>query len=127
MPTIEELIQRARALGETEKENKSKRLQVLATPSMFDALKGLAKEGDCSVNSIINDALVQYMKDKKVPVASDTNMLSVYLDEYQYSKLCSVAASLHKSPEEVANNVIIGYLAIVETAPEGDESKAGDE
>ena len=44
--------------------------------------------------------------------------LNVYLDEYQYHKLCAVAASLHKSPEEVAQNVLIGYLAIVEPVPE---------
>lgn len=39
-------------------------------------------------------------------------------NEYQYHKLCAVAASLHKSPEEVAQNVLIGYLAIVEPAAE---------
>lgn len=40
--------------------------------------------------------------------------LDVYLNEYQYRKLCAVASSLHKSPEEVANNVMTGYLSIVE-------------
>lgn len=45
--------------------------------------------------------------------------LNVYLDEYQYHKLCAVAASLHKRPEEVAQNALIGYLAIVEPDPIG--------
>lgn len=45
--------------------------------------------------------------------------LNVYLDKYQYHKLCAVAASLQKSPEEVAQNVLIGYLAIVEPDPIG--------
>lgn len=44
--------------------------------------------------------------------------LNVYLNEYQYDKLCAVAASLGKDPEEVAQNVMIGYLAIVEPAAE---------
>lgn len=44
----------------------------------------------------------------------DKTKLDIYLDEYQYKKLCAVAASLHKSPEEVANNAVTGYLSIVE-------------
>lgn len=47
--------------------------------------------------------------------------LDIYLDEYQYHKLCAVAASLHKTPEEVAQNVLIGYLAIVEPIPEDEQ------
>lgn len=49
----------------------------------------------------------------------DKTKLDIYLDEYQYKKLCAVAASLHKSPEEVAQNALIGYLAIVEPDPIG--------
>lgn len=48
----------------------------------------------------------------------DKTKLDIYLDEYQYHKLCAVADSLHKRPEEVAQNVLIGYLAIVELAAE---------
>lgn len=47
--------------------------------------------------------------------------LDIYLDAYQYKKLCAVAASLHKSPEEVANNAVTGYLSIVEPVPRYNE------
>lgn len=40
--------------------------------------------------------------------------LNVYLNEYQYDKLCAVAASLGKEPEEVANDAVYSYLAIVD-------------
>ena len=40
--------------------------------------------------------------------------LNVYLNEYQYAKLCAVAASLGKDPEEVANDAVYSYLAIVD-------------
>ena len=40
--------------------------------------------------------------------------LNVYLNEYQYDKLCAVAASLGKDPEEVANDAVYSYLAIVD-------------
>ena len=48
---------------------------------------------------------------------NDKIKLSVYLDNYQYRKLCSVASSLHKSPEQVANNVVTGYLSMVDPVP----------
>lgn len=47
--------------------------------------------------------------------------LNVYLNEYQYAKLCAVAESLGKDPEEVANNAVYSYLAIVDPAAEDDE------
>ena len=40
--------------------------------------------------------------------------LDLYLNEEQYHKLCLVAYSLNKEPEEVANNAVYGYLAIVD-------------
>lgn len=43
------------------------------------------------------------------------------LTEEQYTKLCIVARSLKKEPEEVLNNVVCGYLAIVEIDPTDDE------
>ena len=43
--------------------------------------------------------------------------LDIYLDKYQHKKLCSVAASLHKKPEEVANNIVTGYLSMVDPVP----------
>ena len=47
--------------------------------------------------------------------------LDIYLDPYQYKKLCAVATQLHKRPEEVANNAVTGYLSIVEPVPVFDE------
>lgn len=40
--------------------------------------------------------------------------LDLYLSEEQYNKLCLVASSLNKEPEEVANNAVYGYLSIVD-------------
>lgn len=40
--------------------------------------------------------------------------LNLYLNEEQYHKLCLVAETTNKSPEEVANNAVYGYLAIVD-------------
>lgn len=40
--------------------------------------------------------------------------LNLYLSEEQYHKLCLVAESLNKTPEEVANEAVYGYLAIVD-------------
>ena len=40
--------------------------------------------------------------------------LNLYLNEKQYNKLCLVAESEDKSPEEVANNAVYSYLAIVD-------------
>ena len=40
--------------------------------------------------------------------------LNVYLNEEQYAKLCLVAASLNKDPEQVANEAVYAYLAIVD-------------
>ena len=40
--------------------------------------------------------------------------LNLYLNEEQYRKLCLIAESENKSPEEVANNAVYGYLAIVD-------------
>ena len=52
----------------------------------------------------------------------ETIKIEISLDPYQYKKLCAVAAQLHKSPEEVANNAVTGYLSIVEPVPKYFES-----
>ena len=62
MPTTEELIEKLRELGEKTPETRSKRVQLLLTPSMFDALKALSAETGLSVNEIINIALGEYLK-----------------------------------------------------------------
>lgn len=62
MPTTEELIQQLKAIAEDTKETRSKRMQILVTPSMFDALKALSTETKLSVNEIVNVALVKYLK-----------------------------------------------------------------
>lgn len=38
--------------------------------------------------------------------------LNLYLSESQYQKLCLLANSLGREPEEVANDAVYGYLAI---------------
>lgn len=62
MPTTAELIDKLRELGEKTPETRSKRLQVLVTPTMFDALKSLSAETGLSVNEIVNVALGEYLK-----------------------------------------------------------------
>lgn len=52
--------------------------------------------------------------------------LNVYLNEYQYDKLCAVAASLGKEPEEVANDAVYSYLAIVDPAAEDEDLELDD-
>lgn len=61
MPTTAELIEKLRELGEKTPETRSKRVQLLLTPSMFDALKALSVETGLSVNEIINVALSEYL------------------------------------------------------------------
>lgn len=62
MPTTAELIDKLRELGENTPETRSKRLQVLITPTMFDTLKSLSAETGLSVNEIVNVALGEYLK-----------------------------------------------------------------
>jgi hypothetical protein len=62
MPTTAELIEKLRELGEKTPETRSKRVQLLLTPSMFDALKALSADTGLSVNEIINIALEEYLK-----------------------------------------------------------------
>lgn len=47
--------------------------------------------------------------------------LDLYLNEFQYQKLCLVAESLNKSPEQVANEAVYSYLAIVDPYATDDE------
>ena len=53
--------------------------------------------------------------------------LDIYLDAYQYKKLCAVAAQLHKSPEEVANNVVTGYISMLDPVPPDAKPETIDE
>lgn len=62
MPTTAELIEKLRELGEKTTETRSKRVQLLLTPSMFDALKSLSADTGLSVNEIVNIALGEYLK-----------------------------------------------------------------
>lgn len=43
--------------------------------------------------------------------------IEITLNSLQYWKLSSVAKQLHRSPEEVAQDLLVGYLAIVEPIP----------
>lgn len=62
MATTVDLIEKLRELGENTPETRSKRLQVLVTPTMFEALKSLSAETGLSVNEIVNVALSEYLK-----------------------------------------------------------------
>lgn len=62
MPTTAELIEKLRELGEKTPETRSKRVQLLLTPSMYDVLKALSADTGLSVNEIINIALNDYLK-----------------------------------------------------------------
>lgn len=64
MPTTEELIEKLRELGENTPETRSRRVQVLVTPTLFDTLKSLSAETGLSVNEIINVALTEYVAGK---------------------------------------------------------------
>lgn len=58
---------------------------------------------------------------------ADITKLDLYLSEYQYEKLCIIAKSLNKEPEEVANNAVYGYLAITDPiAEDGDHEPPQD-
>lgn len=61
MPTTDELIQLLKTKAADKPETRSKRVQLLLTPTMFDALKALAAETGLSVNEIINVALAEYI------------------------------------------------------------------
>ena len=45
---------------------------------------------------------------------SNITKLNLYLNEYQYKKLCQLAETSGKTPEQVANESIYSYLAIVD-------------
>ena len=64
MSTTAELIERLRELGANTPETRSRRIQVLVTPTLFDTLKALSAETDLSVNEIINIALTEYVAGK---------------------------------------------------------------
>lgn len=54
--------QARRALPQFEEETKSRRLQVLLTPSLFDELRERAAENRMSVNEMINTILKDYLR-----------------------------------------------------------------
>ena len=65
MPTATELIEELKRLADNTPETRSKRLQLLVTPTMFDTLKALSSETGLSVNEIINVAIGEYLKGKE--------------------------------------------------------------
>ena len=62
MPTTEELIEKLNALKAGTPETRSKRMQMLVTPTMYNVLKALHDETGLSVNEIVNVALGEYLK-----------------------------------------------------------------
>lgn len=62
MPPTDELIQKLKERAAGAPETKSKRIQILVTPTMFDSLKSLKDRTGLSVNEIINLALEEYLK-----------------------------------------------------------------
>lgn len=64
MPTKEERIQQLKELANNKPESRSKRMQVLVTPTMYDELKEYATKSGVSVNEIVNVALAEYMDGK---------------------------------------------------------------
>jgi len=65
MPTTEELIEKLNELKAGTPETRSKRMQVLITPTMYDALKCLSDVTGVSMNEIINVALGEYLKERE--------------------------------------------------------------
>ena len=65
MPTAEELIQTLREMADNAPETRSKRMQILVTPTMFDTLKAISEASRLSMNEIINIALAEYLKGKE--------------------------------------------------------------
>lgn len=56
---------------------------------------------------------------------AEITKLNLYLSEEQYRKLCLVAKANCESPEEVANNAVYSYLAIVDPFSEDREPPDG--
>lgn len=65
MPTAEELIQTLREMADNAPETRSKRMQILVTPTMYDALKAISEATNISMNEIVNVALAEYLRDKE--------------------------------------------------------------
>ncbi len=65
MPTTEEIIEQLRILAESGPETRSRRMQILVTPTMYESLKVLADGMKVSMNEIVNVALEEYLKGKK--------------------------------------------------------------
>lgn len=65
MPSTQELIDKLNELKMSAPETRSRRVQVLMTPSLHDAVKALADVTKVSVNEIINLALSEFLKGKE--------------------------------------------------------------
>ena len=52
---------------------------------------------------------------------ADITKLNLYLSESQYQKLCLLADTLGRDPEEVANDAVYGYLAITDPFADDDD------
>lgn len=57
---------------------------------------------------------------------SNITKLNLYLSKSQYQKLCLLADTLGRDPEEVANNAVYGYLAIADPFAEDREPPEGE-
>lgn len=52
---------------------------------------------------------------------ADITKLNLYLSEIQYQKLCLLADTLGRDPEEVANDAVYSYLAIADPFADDDD------
>ena len=53
--------------------------------------------------------------------------LNLYLSESQYQKLCLLANTLGRDPEEVANDAVYGYLAITDPFVANDDQEPAED
>ena len=75
----EELIARLAKLATAKVEKRTKRMQILVTPSKYDALKALAEEYEISMNELVNVALEDLLQ------ANERVAPMVELSEDEYS------------------------------------------
>ena len=64
MPTKNEKIQQLRSIADSKPESRSRRVQLLIAPSLYDEIKVMADESGVSVNEVINAALNEYVAGK---------------------------------------------------------------
>ena len=58
---------------------------------------------------------------------SNITKLNLYLSESQYKKLCLLANTLGREPEEVANDAVYGYLAITNPFEVNDDREPAED